>query len=178
MIVHPTAVVGPGVELGTGVEIGPHAVLLGPCRIGDGVRIGAGCPLTFTTASVTPRTVAPGETITIRAEVANAADEALLARLVLDFERSGGFPAGTVVLGERTLPADTGFKASFKLRVRSNAPIGDYALTLGLVDVASGRTCDSRKDTLAVRSAAGLDAGAGGQLFEELATSPRLAALL
>jgi UDP-N-acetylglucosamine acyltransferase len=43
MIVHPTAVVGPGVELGTGVEIGPHAVLLGPCRIGDGVRIGAGC---------------------------------------------------------------------------------------------------------------------------------------
>jgi UDP-N-acetylglucosamine acyltransferase len=43
MTVHPTAVVGPGVQLGAGVEIGPHAVLLGPCRIGDGVRIGPGC---------------------------------------------------------------------------------------------------------------------------------------
>ncbi len=43
MQIHPTAVVSPGVELGADVVVGPHAVLLGPCRIGDGVQIGAGC---------------------------------------------------------------------------------------------------------------------------------------
>lgn len=39
--IHPTAVVGPGVELGTGNVIGPYAVLTGPCRIGDDNWIGA-----------------------------------------------------------------------------------------------------------------------------------------
>lgn len=36
------AVVGPGVELGERVTIGPGAVVLGPCVIGDDVYIGAG----------------------------------------------------------------------------------------------------------------------------------------
>ncbi|MBK7611764.1 MAG: hypothetical protein IPJ15_11095 [Actinomycetales bacterium] len=40
--VHPTAVVGPGVTLGQGVQIGPYAVLLGPLRVGDRVWIGSG----------------------------------------------------------------------------------------------------------------------------------------
>jgi len=40
--VHPSAVVGPGVTLGEGVQIGPYAVLLGPLRIGDRVWIGSG----------------------------------------------------------------------------------------------------------------------------------------
>lgn len=35
--------VSPEVELGTDVVVGPYAVLLGPCRIGDGVQIGASC---------------------------------------------------------------------------------------------------------------------------------------
>jgi UDP-N-acetylglucosamine acyltransferase len=39
--IHPTAVVGPGVELGSGNVIGPYVVLLGPCRIGDDNWIGA-----------------------------------------------------------------------------------------------------------------------------------------
>jgi UDP-N-acetylglucosamine acyltransferase len=39
--IHPTAVIGPGVELGTGNVIGPFVVLLGPCRIGDDNWIGA-----------------------------------------------------------------------------------------------------------------------------------------
>ena len=39
--VHPTAIVGPGVELGPDVVVGPYAVLTGPCRIGDGSWIGA-----------------------------------------------------------------------------------------------------------------------------------------
>lgn len=38
--VHPTALVGAGVELGERVTIGPFAVVVGPCRIGDGVWIG------------------------------------------------------------------------------------------------------------------------------------------
>lgn len=43
MQIHPSAVVSPGVELGADVVVGPYALLLGPCRIGDGVRIGAHC---------------------------------------------------------------------------------------------------------------------------------------
>jgi UDP-N-acetylglucosamine acyltransferase len=34
--IHPTAIIGPGVEYGTGNVIGPYSVVLGPCRIGDG----------------------------------------------------------------------------------------------------------------------------------------------
>src|SRR4051812_43752493 len=39
----PSAFIGPGVELGVHVVIGPFAVLLGPARVGDRVRIGPGC---------------------------------------------------------------------------------------------------------------------------------------
>ncbi|MGD8394476.1 MAG: UDP-3-O-(3-hydroxymyristoyl)glucosamine N-acyltransferase [Candidatus Eiseniibacteriota bacterium] len=39
--VHPTAVVGPGVELGEGVSVGPQAVIEGGARIGDRSIIGA-----------------------------------------------------------------------------------------------------------------------------------------
>lgn len=38
--IHPTAVVGDGVELGDGNVIGPYSVVLGPCRIGDDNWIG------------------------------------------------------------------------------------------------------------------------------------------
>ncbi len=40
--VHPTAVVGPGVELDDDVVLAPHAVLLGPAVVGRDVVIGAG----------------------------------------------------------------------------------------------------------------------------------------
>jgi UDP-N-acetylglucosamine acyltransferase len=40
--IHATAVIGPGVEIGERVSIGPHASILGPCRIGDDVFIGSG----------------------------------------------------------------------------------------------------------------------------------------
>jgi UDP-N-acetylglucosamine acyltransferase len=40
--VHPTAVIGPEVQLGERVAIGPHAVLLGSCRIGDDCWLGPG----------------------------------------------------------------------------------------------------------------------------------------
>jgi UDP-N-acetylglucosamine acyltransferase len=38
--IHPTAVIGAGVDIGHGNVIGPYSVLLGPCRIGDGNWIG------------------------------------------------------------------------------------------------------------------------------------------
>ncbi|NIH86088.1 UDP-N-acetylglucosamine acyltransferase [Amycolatopsis granulosa] len=38
--IHPTAVLGPGVELGDGNVVGPYAVLAGPLVIGDGNWIG------------------------------------------------------------------------------------------------------------------------------------------
>ena len=38
--IHPSAIVGPGVELGADNVIGPFTVLVGPCRIGDGNWIG------------------------------------------------------------------------------------------------------------------------------------------
>jgi UDP-N-acetylglucosamine acyltransferase len=53
--VHPTAVVTDGVELGVDVAVGPHAVLLGPCRVGDGVQIGPGCVIGTPPELVTAR---------------------------------------------------------------------------------------------------------------------------
>jgi UDP-N-acetylglucosamine acyltransferase len=43
--VHPSAVIGPQVELGERVAIGPFAVLIGPCRIGDDCWLGPGVVL-------------------------------------------------------------------------------------------------------------------------------------
>lgn len=42
---HPSAVVGSGVELGEGVVVGPFVSLLGPMVVGDGVVISAGAAL-------------------------------------------------------------------------------------------------------------------------------------
>ena len=41
--VHPTAVIGLGVELGNGVSVGPYAVIEDDAQIGDGCRIGPHC---------------------------------------------------------------------------------------------------------------------------------------
>ncbi len=41
--VHPSAVIGDGVELGERVVVGPHTVVMGPARIGDDCWIGPGC---------------------------------------------------------------------------------------------------------------------------------------
>lgn len=41
--VHPSAVLGDGVELGERVVVGPNAVIMGPARIGDDCWIGPGC---------------------------------------------------------------------------------------------------------------------------------------
>lgn len=39
--IHPTAVLGPGVELGDGNIVGPYTVIRGPAALGDGNWIGA-----------------------------------------------------------------------------------------------------------------------------------------
>lgn len=38
--IHPTAIIGAGVELGDDNIVGPYSVIVGPCRIGDGNWIG------------------------------------------------------------------------------------------------------------------------------------------
>jgi UDP-N-acetylglucosamine acyltransferase len=38
--IHPTAIIGAGVEFGDGNVVGPYAVIVGPARIGDGNWIG------------------------------------------------------------------------------------------------------------------------------------------
>ena len=38
--IHPSVVIGPGVEIGTGNTIGPGTVLLGPLTLGDDNWIG------------------------------------------------------------------------------------------------------------------------------------------
>jgi UDP-N-acetylglucosamine acyltransferase len=69
--IHPTAVVGPDVELGAGTVVGPFAVILGPCRIGARCWIGPhtviGTTAEHTGAMVVPEvpddavTMAPAE---------------------------------------------------------------------------------------------------------------------
>lgn len=44
-MIHPSAYIGPGVELGEGVSIGPFATIFGPTVIADGVWIGAGASI-------------------------------------------------------------------------------------------------------------------------------------
>lgn len=41
--IHPTAVLGQGLELGVEVAVGPHSVIGAGVLLADGVRIGAGC---------------------------------------------------------------------------------------------------------------------------------------
>src|SRR5437867_3317520 len=43
--IHPTAVIGAGVELGALVNVGPHVVIDNGSRIGIGSSIGAGCSI-------------------------------------------------------------------------------------------------------------------------------------
>jgi len=38
--IHPTAIIGAGVELGCDNVVGPYCIVVGPCRIGDGNWIG------------------------------------------------------------------------------------------------------------------------------------------
>jgi UDP-N-acetylglucosamine acyltransferase len=62
-MIHSSAMIGEGVQLGQGVAIGPNAVLLGPLSVGDGTWIGAGAVLG-----------APPEITSLRQNVAWAGD--------------------------------------------------------------------------------------------------------
>lgn len=43
--IHPSAVIGDGVELGAGVSIAPHVTIAAGARIGDGTAVGSGCSI-------------------------------------------------------------------------------------------------------------------------------------
>ena len=58
--VHPSAVLGPDVHLGSGNTIGPGVVLLGPLRIGNDNWIGAHAVIGGPQRSRASTTVPPG----------------------------------------------------------------------------------------------------------------------
>ena len=45
-MIHPTAIIGKNVNLGSNVEIGPYAVVDGNVKIGDNTKIEASCRIT------------------------------------------------------------------------------------------------------------------------------------
>jgi UDP-N-acetylglucosamine acyltransferase len=49
-VIHATAIVDPGAELGSDVEVGPYAVIGSGVRIGDGTRVGAHAVITGATS--------------------------------------------------------------------------------------------------------------------------------
>jgi hypothetical protein len=130
-------------------------------RLG-GVPCGGACPLAFNAASLTPSTVAPGGVLTVAVNVVNNGPGPRAARLDLDYARVGGGPSGTVTLGQRTVPETSGLPASVTVQVPASAPGGRYALTLGLVDAASGAICDTRPFTLTVEAPSAPGDLAGG----------------
>lgn len=90
--VHPTAVLGEGVQIGSGTSIGPHVVL------GDGVSVGADCTI-LASASIYPGTVL-GDRVTVQAG-------AVLGSTGFGYARNsatGGYIAfpqqGTLVIGD------------------------------------------------------------------------------
>ncbi|GAA1650459.1 UDP-N-acetylglucosamine acyltransferase [Catellatospora bangladeshensis] len=94
--IHPTAIIGPEVELGTGNVIGPYSVLLGPLRVGDGNWIGPhvsiGAPAEIRGGAHPAAWDEPGEGpgITI-------GDRNTFRDFVCVHQPSAGSPAGTVV---------------------------------------------------------------------------------
>jgi len=60
VVVHPFAVVGPGVILGDRVVVHPHAVLEGVVEVGDGAEVMAGAHLGRTPASIAAVARPPG----------------------------------------------------------------------------------------------------------------------
>ena len=48
-MIHPTAIIGKNVTLGSNVEIGPYTVVDGNVKIGDNTKIDASCRITGNT---------------------------------------------------------------------------------------------------------------------------------
>ena len=40
-LIHPTAIIHPGAQLGAGVEVGPYSIIEGTVKIGEGTKIDA-----------------------------------------------------------------------------------------------------------------------------------------
>ncbi|HLT48785.1 MAG TPA: T9SS type A sorting domain-containing protein [Rubricoccaceae bacterium] len=132
-------------------------------RLGD-MPCGVGCPLSFNTATITPLTLDPGDPFTVSVNVANAGPGPRQARLVLDYDRIGPGPSGSLTLGQGTIPQTSGVSASVTRRVPGNAPAGSYDLDLNLVEASSGTVCDTRPFTMTVQAPPG--AAPGHDLFE------------
>src|SRR5690606_8953771 len=94
-----------------------------------------GCDLKYLAADLTYNagTRQLCATVTVR----NNGSSANTARLELDYNRNGGNPQGTRVLGSGTLPGGAQATRTVCLRVPGNAPAGNYNFDLRLVDVGT-----------------------------------------
>jgi hypothetical protein len=88
------------------------------------------------------------------------------ARLELDFNRMGGNPQGTRVLGSGSIPGGVQVTRTVCLTVPAAAPDGNYNFTLRLVDPATGNDCSVYQETIAISAPRLPGDAADGALFE------------
>src|SRR5690606_7643910 len=125
---------------------------------------GPSCDIKFLASDLTytPATRRLCAVVTVR----NNGSGARGVRLELDYNRNGGNPQGTRVLGQANLPAGPTVSRTVCLTVPQAAPAGTYNFDLRLVDVALGTTCGSYQESFHT-SAPRLSGGdLGADLFE------------
>ncbi|HLT45724.1 MAG TPA: M43 family zinc metalloprotease [Rubricoccaceae bacterium] len=104
--------------------------------------------------------------LTINVTVRNNGASANGARLELDYNRNGGAPQGTKVLGSGTLPAGAQVSRTITVPVPGAAPAGNYNFTLRLVDPGSGTDCDEYAETISISAPRLGGEAVSGELFD------------
>ena len=107
-----------------------------------------GCDLSFNAADLSYD--AGTRTLTVQVTVHNGGATPHTDQLALDYNRNGGSPQGTKVLGTGTLPAGATASRTLSVRVPGAAPSGNYNFTLRLIDTGTGTDCDSYAETIAI----------------------------
>ncbi|HEX9793068.1 MAG TPA: acyl-ACP--UDP-N-acetylglucosamine O-acyltransferase [Planctomycetota bacterium] len=127
-VVHPTAVVMPGAELGAGVEVGPYAVLEPGVEVGAGSRIAAHAQLLGRTVLGARCVVGPGTVLGGVPQDAKYAGERTLVRIGADcvFHEHATVHRATGEGGETVLGA--GVRLMVGAHVGHNCTVGDGAI--------------------------------------------------
>ncbi|HLT48156.1 MAG TPA: T9SS type A sorting domain-containing protein [Rubricoccaceae bacterium] len=135
----------------------------GTCSVMNTVE--SGCDITFLASDLSYD--AGTRRLTVTVTVRNNGNDPNGARLELDYNRNGGNPQGTRVLGSGTLPPGAQVTRSISLRVPGAAPDGNYNFTLRLVDPATGTDCATYTETIAISAPRVGDAAVGGDFDVE-----------
>jgi UDP-3-O-[3-hydroxymyristoyl] glucosamine N-acyltransferase len=134
--VHPSAVIGSGVELGTGVSIGPHVTIGNGARIGDGTAIGPGCFIGENTTIGKSCRLAPR--VTLYRDVTLGDRVSLSAGVVIGAD---GF--GFAMVGDRYQK----FPQIGTVRIGNDVEIGANSCvdraTLGVTEIGDGSKLDN-----------------------------------